>query len=548
MKNSLILSLLFVAGLGAAATPPVVSTVKLGDRAALRALLLKHPDVNATEADGTTALLWAVQHDDSESVGLLLGAKANPNSANRYGVTPLSIACTNGNVTIIDKLLEAGADPNATTREGETPLMTAARTGKVEAVKMLLVHGADPNAKEQLRGQTALMWAAAENNAATVSSLVEAHADVNVHTNGGFDALLFAVRAGSLEAVRALLDAGANPNDVIQPGMGRGGAAAAGRGGAPAAGRGAPPAARGNGAAAAPPARPASNDVAQLLQVFNTGARRGRPGPGGTSALVVAITNAHFELAGLLVDRGADPNADGQGWTPLHQLAWTRRPPIQHGLPPAVPTGNMSSLELAKKLLEHGANPNARMTNEPSDGARNVLNRLGSTPFLQAAKLGDVEYMRLLIAHGADASIRTEEGATPMMAAAGVGIWQVGESAGSNEDAFEAVKICFELGNDVNAVDANGDTALHGAAHRGSNEMVKFLVDRGAKLDVPNKIGWTPWAIADGVLYPNTYNRRLDTAALLLKLGADPKIGSRRPEDLPPSESKLNAPALSPQP
>jgi len=151
------------------------------------------------------------------------------------------------------------------------------------------------------------------------------------------------------------------------------------------------------------------------------------------------------------------------------------------------------------------------------------------------------------VKYGADPNLKTAEGATPMMAAAGVGIWQVGESAGSNEEALDAVKLCFELGNDVNAVDANGETALHGAAHRGSNEMVKFLVEKGAKLDVANALGWTPWIIADGVLYPNTYNRRLDTAALLLQLGADPKAGKRRPEDLPPSESKLNAPALDKQ-
>jgi ankyrin repeat protein len=166
-----------------------------------------------------------------------------------------------------------------------------------------------------------------------------------------------------------------------------------------------------------------------------------------------------------------------------------------------------------------------------------VLNRIGSTPFLQAAKLGDVELMRLLLEYGADPSITTEEGATPLMAAAGVGIWQAGESAGSNDDVFEAVKICYELGNDVNAVDANGDTALHGAAHRGSNEIVQLLVENGAKLDVPNTLGWTPWIIADGVFYPNTYNRRLDTAQLLATLGANPKAGSRRPEDLPPSEA-----------
>ena len=174
---------------------------------------------------------------------------------------------------------------------------------------------------------------------------------------------------------------------------------------------------------------------------------------------------------------------------------------------------------------------------EPNDGARNVLNRIGSTPFLQAAKLGDVPLMRVLLEHGADPSIKTEEGATPLMAAAGVGIWQLGESAGTNEDVFEAVKLCYELGNDVNAVDANGYTALHGAAHRGSNDIVKFLVDKGANINAVNKLGWTPWIIADGVFYPNTYNRRLHTAALLLELGADPKVGKRRPEDLPPSEA-----------
>jgi ankyrin repeat protein len=270
--------------------------------------------------------------------------------------------------------------------------------------------------------------------------------------------------------------------------------------------------------------------------VFDTGLRGIRTQPTGTSALVLAVINSHFELAATLLDDGANPDADRQGWTALHQIAWTRRPPIQHGLPPAVPTGEIDSLELARKLLERGANPNARMTREPNDGHRNILNRIGSTPFLQAAKLGDVPYMRLLLDHGADPSIPTDEGATPLMAAAGVGIWHVGESAGTNEEAFEAVKICYERGNDVNAVDANGDTALHGAAHRGANKIVEFLVDKGAKVNVPNRIGWTPWIIADGVFYPNTYNRHLETAELLVKLGADTSAGTRRVVDLPPSE------------
>jgi ankyrin repeat protein len=383
------------------------------------------------------------------------------------------------------------------------------------------------DAIEQLRGQTALMWAAAENHAEVVKTVIEIGADVRTRSKGGFTALLFAVRAGSRDAVQVLLARGANPNDEIQGGPARP------AGGAPA---------RVEPAAGAEP-RERGASVAQLLQVFNSGSRRGG-GPTGTSALVVAIANAHFELASLLLDMGADPHAAAQGWTALHQLAWTRRPPIQHGLPPPVPTGRMDSLALAEKLLQYGADPDARMTREPADGARNVLSRIGSTPFLQAAKLTDLPYMRLLVDYGADPSITTEEGATALMAAAGVGIWQVGESAGSNEEAFEAVKLCYALGNDVNAVDGNGDTALHGAAHRGSNDIVKFLVEKGATLNVVNALGWTPWIVADGVLYPNTYNRRLETAELLVRLGADPKAGTRRAVDLPPSESQLNKPAV----
>jgi ankyrin repeat protein len=491
----------------------LVDAARRGDHAAMRQLLQARVDVNAPGPDGGTALLVAVDRDDAAAIELLLAAKADVKAANRYGVTPIIAAATSGNATVVERLLAAGADPNAALPEGETALMTAARTGRVAAVRALLARGADVNAKEPLRGQTALMWAAAENNADVVRALIEAGADLKLRSNGGFTPFLFAVRGGRAETVRALLELGADVNEAIQtPAM--------------AAGRGAPG---------------AGGQQLTLAQVFNTGLRGRGTGTAGASALQIAILNAHFELAAELVDRGADPNSSAVGWTPLHQVAWTRKPPIQHGLPPAVPSGRLDSLSLAKKLLEKGANPNARMTREPSDGARNVLNRIGSTPFLQAAKLADVPYMRLLLEHGADPSITTEEGATPLMAAAGVGIWQVGESAGTNDEAFEAVKICIEVGNDVNAVDANGYTALHGAAHRGSNDIVKLLVEKGAKLNVVNALGWTPWIIADGVFYPNTYNRRLETAKLLLELGADPKVGKRRPEDLPPSEESAIA-------
>lgn len=521
----------------------VVAAVRSGDTGKLRALLKTRADANAAETDGTSALHWAVRRDDVVAVGLLIQAGADVKVANRYGIAPLLVACTNGTAAIVEKLLQAGADPNTASPEGEAALMTAARTGKVDVVKMLLAGGARVDAREEWRRQTALMWAAAENHPETVKVLVEAGADVNARSTGGFTALLFAVRAGSVASTRALLERGAHVNDAIQapaPRMSAGAARPESAAGVSAGRPAAPP-------AGAPRAEAGQQrGVAQLLQVFNTGIR-GRAGPGGTSALVLAITNAHFELASVLLDLGADPNSAGQGWTPLHQIAWTRRPPIQHGLPPAVQTGNVSSLALAEKLLQYGADPNARMTREPSDGARSVLNRIGSTPFLQAAKLADVPMMRLLVAYGADPSILTEEGATPLMAAAGVGIWQLGESAGLNDEAFEAVKLCVELGNDVNAVDANRNTALHGGAHRGSNDIVRFLVEKGAKMDVINSIGWTPWIIADGVFYPNTYNRRLHTAELLAKLGADTRAGKRRPEDLPPSEAQATRSTPAPE-
>lgn len=529
--------------------PDLLSAIKQADVAQVRTLLQQHADVNSKDLDGTTALHWAVERDEVEVVGLLLKGGADATVSNRYGISPLLVACKIGTVEVIDKLLRAGADPNTTTRAGETALMIAARTGKVAAVNRLVAAGSDINAKEQMRGQTALMWAAAENNLDAIDALLEAGANINFRSPGGFTALHFAVRAGNTAVVKALVDHGANVNDPIQPTV-------AAR---PAVGmRGAPPGkaqaeiaspVQRRPAGAAPPGQqlagpgpapqhPAApnNGVAQLVQVFNSGSRGGRGGPGGAGPLVLAIINAHFELASTLLDLGADPNADGQGWTPLHQLAWTRRPPIQHGLPPAVQTGSMTSLELAEKLLKHGANPNVRMTREPSDGARNILNRIGSTPFLQAAKLADIPFMKLLLDYGADPSIATDEGATPLMAAAGVGIWQVGENAGTNEEAFQAVKICYERSNDVNAADANGDTALHGAAHRGANDMIAFLIDKGAKPDVVNVLGWTPLVIAKGVFYPNTYNRHLATAELLLKLGADPKLGKPRPEDVAPGD------------
>jgi ankyrin repeat protein len=455
-------ALLSVAARAEARGVSLIEAVKNGDVATVRALLSRKADVNHPEPDGTTALHWAVHRDDVQTADLLIRSGARVRVANRYGVTPLSIACTNGSAPLIARLIDAGADPNTTLPDGETALMTAARTGMVDAVRALLVRGAKVDAREPSKGQTALMWAAAENNAAIVKVLVEAGADVHAQSKAArFTPLMFAVRGGHIEATRALVDVGADVNATL---------------------------------------------------------------PDGTSALVVAVINAHYELAALLLEKGADPNADGQGWTALHQVAWSRRHNAGFNLPGPVPTGNLDSLELVRKLVRHGANINARMTKEPRDGNRNMLNRIGATPFLMAAKSDDVPLMRVLLELGADPKLTTDEGTTALMVAAGVGIWAPGENPGTHEEALAAVKLALEAGGGgVNDVNKNGETALHGAVYRGGAiPVIQFLADNGARLDVVNKKGWTPLTAADGVEYtPNVLKRYPEAAALLRQLMRD---------------------------
>ena len=461
------LSLLLLTTALSADDAPLSRVVRIGDVAAVQAALAG-ADVNQADADGSTPLHWAVHRDDPALVDLLVNAGANVKAANRYGVAPLSIAATNGNAAIVDRLLRAGADPDTTAVDGETALMAAARTGRVEVVRALVARGAAVNAREMWRGQTALMWAATENNAAAARALIEAGADVAARSQGGFTALLFAVRGGHRETARTLVAAGAAVNEKL---------------------------------------------------------------PDGTSALVLAAINAHYELAAWLLAQGADPNAAEQGWTALHQLAWTRRLNKGFANPGPVPTGSIDSLKLVEILVKHGADVNARQTKEPRDGYRNMLDRTGATPFLLAAKSADLPLMRALLAEGADPLLTTRDNSTPLMVAAGVGIWNVGENPGTNEEALEAVKLISELGGSVTAVNDNGYTALHGAAHRGANDLVRWLADKGAKLDARLtksgggtegtggwREGWTPLTIADGVFYAAAFKAHPETAALIRQL------------------------------
>lgn len=434
--------------------------------------------------DGTTSLHQAVNDDNLALARQLLTAGASASAANRYGVTPLALAATNGSGPMVELLLAHGADPNTPLPGGETPLMTAARTGRVEAVKALLAKGAAVNAKESRRGQTALMWAAAEGNTAVVEALLAAGADPRARLDSGFTALLFAVREGRIETVRALLKAGSPPNDTIQP---------------------APNSARIPGAARS-----------------------------GTSALILAVTNAHYELAAVLLEAGADPNAAQAGFTALHAISNTRKPGVGDNNPPPEGSGNMSGIELVKKLVASGANVNARMTKRIGFGMTS-LNTMGATPFFLAAKTSDAELMRALAALGADPLITNADGSTSLMAAAGLGTRSPGEDAGTEPEVVEALKLAISLGVNIDAVDQNGETAMHGAAYKNSPLAVEFLASQGAKIDIwnqKNKQGWTPLLIAEGYRFGNFKPSPVTVAAIrraMTSAGVPPPPPTARP-------------------
>ena len=463
----------------------LTDAVKAGDRAGVQALLQQRADVNARATDGSTPLYWAAQQNDLDIAGMLIRAGADVNAATRYGVTPLGLACVNGNAAMVETLLAASADPNTVSPQGETALMTAARTGVPGAIKALLARGATANAKETTRGQTALMWAAGEGHAAAIQALIAGGADIQARSTGGWTALLFAVREGQTAAVDALLDAGANVNDAQQP------PATGGRRGA------APANAVAGGAAAAPPA-------------------------GGPSALVLAVGSNHYELAAHLLDRGASPDAAAQGWTALHQITWMRKPGQGSNGPGPAGSGNMDSLELVRRLAARGADLNARMTRRAPVGTT-AFNMIAATPFLMAARTADAPLMRLLAELGADPLLTNEDGTTPLMAAAGLGVYSPGEDPGTEREALEAVKVALALGGDVNAIDKNGDTAMHGAAYKQFPTIVQILVDQGAVIDLwnsKNRQGWTPLRIAVGVHRGMNFRFSPPTAAVLTRIMA----------------------------
>src|SRR5579883_3141313 len=513
-----------------AASSPIADAAMRGDKAAVQSLIQQKADVNAPQPDGATALQWAAYHNDLDMAALLIAAGANVKLANHDGATPLSLASLNGAAPIIELLLKAGADPMERGPKGELPLLFAARNGNLDALRVLLDHGADINAKETLRGTTALMWAAEQGNTAAVKYLLQRGANFSLASNPDSKGNTAYLAPTQSDRSRSAQGAGGLGQGGFGRGRGRGGAqAGAGRAGR-GPGRGQQPEAAPAGAAAAGDDGLGIDVVAaadQAAAEFAFGRTQNTDGGGltalvfaarqghmdcvqalveagadvnqttryGWTPLLVATQNRHYQIGKYLLEHGANPNiANKGGWNPLYLATDNRN--IEGGDYPVRPA-DMDHLEYIKLLIDHGADVNARVCGAKSTPERCVgdstetrtiftmqwVREDGATPFWRAAQSGDVELMKLLLAHGANPKIATAHNVTPLAAASGIG-WVEGITfEWSPEENLEAVKMCLDLGIDPHAVDDEGRTALHGAAHKGRNDVIKLLVDHGANLE-----------------------------------------------------------------
>jgi ankyrin repeat protein len=436
----------------------LVTALKNQQATTARTLIRQRVDVNAADADGSTALQWAAHWNDVESVKALLAAGAKATAANRYGVTPLHEAATIGSAPIISALLRAGAQAEAVYGEGETALMLAARSGNVESVKLLLEANADVNAAETFRGQTALMLAANENHAAVVKTLLTAGARPNTRSveytfqtltggaggiihdrpQGGVTALMLAARQGAFEAGTALVAGGA--------------------------------------------------DLAMEEPQY------------GFTALQTAIFNGHYAFAKMLIEKGAPVN-DGSLYIviEMRNLAkYTNRPN-----PPDAENG-VSHLDVAKLLVDKGANVNAEYTKTvpPRQAQGNINVAPGSTALYRAVRAIDLASVKLLVDAGANPSLALKDGSTPLMAAAGLGAPRGGDEevteAGDRNDPVDVMKLLVEKGADVNAANEAGMTPMHYAVQRGVEPIIQYLASKGARFDAKNKQGRSPADLARG--------------------------------------------------
>lgn len=469
------------------------------DMAAVRSLLNQKADVNAPGTDGTPALHWVVRVDDLETAKLLVQAGANVKYADRYGVTPLYLACSNGNAAMVKLLLDAGADPNTVDPTGETALMTASKIGNVDAVRVLLDAGAKVDTADPAYKQTALMIAIRENRPDVVALLVKRGADVNAQTRTG-------------ETPGWVL-----PNSV--PGFGHGIGII--RGGLPE--RGSRYFTPGGLTPLLYAARDGRLEAAKILA--DAGANLEKTDPNGVTPLLMAISNDQMSTARFLIDKGAKINvSDWYGRTPLWTAVEVRNMDEDNGTFENL-VDREPALELIKILLDKGADPNVR-TRESipirrfmlrTTGTLEWVDFTGQTPFLRAAYAGDVTVMKLLLNHGADPKIATFGGTTPLMAAAGVD-WVVDQTYDEGQkNLLEAVKLCHDLGLDVNDVNSMGITALMGAANRGSDEIIEYLVSIGARLDVKDVEGRSPLNWAEGVFLATHPGKAKPGSMTLLK-------------------------------
>ncbi|MEP7352865.1 MAG: ankyrin repeat domain-containing protein [Acidobacteriota bacterium] len=484
------LTLAAFASVAIAAPGDLADAAKLGNWAQVRSLLAAKGDVRFVQADGMTALHWAVQADQKDIVTALLAAGAPANAANRYGITPLWLAATNGSAAVTGLLLKAGADPTTALPHGETALMTAARTGEPETVRLLLDAGADPNVRETSQGETALMWAAAENHAEAIRALITGGtkrdsnqrgaklkgADPNLHAKGldlapmkwmqvgmvdtmlprgGFTALMYAARQDAKDAVRALADSGADLN---------------------------------------------AQD------------------PDGATAMHLAIINQHYDLAGMLVEKGANANvADNSGMTSIYALVDMNTFRSDIGRPTRPLLDKMNALDVLRLALRHGGDPDARL-HKPILGRHhgfgdNTLSE-GATALMRAAKGNDMDALLVLLDDGANTSLGMANGSNPLLIMAGT---RVGSGPGAADKLVSAIRLLVKHGADLNSKQ-KGDTALLLAAKQGSNAVVKLLAELGADLDVKDSSGKTA---LEAVSQPGR-SAHEDTAALLKQISVEP--------------------------
>jgi ankyrin repeat protein len=457
----------------------LVTAAKEGDRAAVQSLVNGQAKHAVAGAEGTAALVWAATRNDLAMADLLLRAGANAKTANEFGATPLYAAAAHPDPAMAEKLLAAGADPNAPLMSGETPLMEASRRGNLATVRVLLSKNANPNARESNGGQNALMWAVSQRQSAVVEELITHGADVQAGSKSGFTPLMFAAQQGDADSARILLRAGAKPNDT-QPKT-------------------------------------------------------------GLTPLMIASAMANTKAVDVLLDNGADPNlADANGYTSLHRVVRDS----DYGINLAAKD---EILTIVKSLLKHGANPNARLVQDKDKAAEEIKNGnvaiegkrtavtvdeiilQGATPLFLAAEVNNLDVIKTLVSAGADPLIPSDRGTTPLMMAAGAGTdVQREREPEERATAVETAKFLVEHGADVNAAGQYGWTALHAAAYQGLNDVIAYLVSKGAKIDQKDEFGQTALSISLSVLTRDIGARRLqiprryreDTAQLLLSLGA----------------------------